>query len=60
MQTISTYLIAGSLIAAVLFIIGAVLLWFLGWVAGLVAAIYWAVFRLSGVLRELFRWKDVG
>jgi hypothetical protein len=60
METISTYLIAGSLIAAVLFIAGAVLLWFLGWVAGLVAAICWAVFRLSGVLRELFRWKDVG
>jgi hypothetical protein len=60
METLSTYLFAGSLIAAALFIVGAVLLWFLGWAAGLVVAIHWAVFRLSGVLRELFRWKDVG
>jgi flagellar biosynthesis protein FliQ len=58
METISTYLIAGSLIAAVLFIAGAVLLWFLGWVAGLVAAICWAVTKVHDVFRG--RDDDIG
>jgi hypothetical protein len=54
METISTYLIAGSLIAAVLFIAGAVLLWFLGW--GL--AVWWAIKYVADVLRG--RDEDIG
>jgi flagellar biosynthesis protein FliQ len=58
METISTYLFAGSLIAAVLFIVGAVLLWFLGWVAGLVMAIHWAATKVHDVFRG--RDDDIG
>jgi hypothetical protein len=46
METISTYLIAGSLIAAVLFIAGAVLLWF--W--GLGMAVWWAIKYVADVI----------
>jgi hypothetical protein len=46
METISTYLIAGSLIAAVLFIVGAALLWF--WGLGL--AVWWAVKYVANVI----------
>jgi hypothetical protein len=46
METISTYLIAGSLIAAVLFIVGAVLLWFLG----LGMAVWWAIKYVADVI----------
>jgi uncharacterized membrane protein len=54
METISTYLIAGSLIAAVLFIVGAVLLWFLG----LGMAVWWAIKYVADVIRG--RDEDIG